>query len=318
MIITVLKSEIGERLDIFLAKKLPEYSRSYFSNLIKSGDIQINGKKTKSSHKTESEDRIEIDFVEKTAGLSLKPLELPLDIIYEDNNVIVINKPAGLVVHPAAGNPDNTLINALVAHFPAIKDATVNNTDISKIRPGLVHRLDKDTSGVLIVAKNARAMVSLAKQIKDRVVKKEYLAFCYSWPKNESGQLVNFIARNPKNRKVMAEVGKEKGREAISNFKVIKYFQFDKTKLSLIQFNIETGRTHQIRLQSKIAGFPVLGDQAYTTKESAELSKKLKLNRQMLHAHKLKIQIFNRTEQQEFVAPLPPDFIALEKKLREI
>jgi len=318
MNVLITKNEAGERLDVFLAKRFPEYSRSYFSNLIKLDHILANSQAVKPSYKVVANDQIEIEFVEKVADFSLKPLDLPLDIIYEDENVIAVNKPAGLVVHPATGNCDNTLVNALVSHFPKIKEATVNDSEISKIRPGMVHRLDKDTSGILIVAKNAKTMTLLAKQIKDRFAKKEYLAFCLGWPKNESGKLVNYIGRNPKDRKVMAEVGQERGREAISNYIVLKYFQSGSTKISLIQFVIETGRTHQIRLQSKIAGFPVLGDKIYSTKENTAFSAKLNIKRQMLHAHKLKIQITGNKTQTEFIAPVPQDFIELQEKLQEI
>jgi 23S rRNA pseudouridine1911/1915/1917 synthase len=310
---------VGERLDAFLATELSDYSRSYLANLIKSGKVLVNKKIEKPKYNLKSDDIIEIDLVVRITDLALAAENIDLDIIYEDENILVLNKQAGIVVHPGAGNPSGTLVNALIAHFPKIKEAVFEKGNLlSESRPGLVHRLDKDTSGVILVAKNTRSLHSLAKQIQNRSVKKQYLALCYGWPANDSGALINYIGRDPKNRKMMAEIGQEHGREAISDYVVKKYFtdQF-KNKLSLIQFKIQTGRTHQIRLQSKLMRHPVMGDVVYNSKESLEASKKLGITRQLLHAEKIVVHLLDQKNSKEFTAPIPEDFANIISGLME-
>lgn len=316
--ITVGKSGAGERVDSFLAKKFPEYSRNYFSNLIDEKNVLVNSKSVKSSYKLKAGDNISVEFVEKEAN-ELKAEEIALDIIYEDDNVIVLNKKPGIVVHPAAGNKTGTLVNALLYHFPKIKEAVYKkDNQISNQRPGLVHRLDKDTSGVMIVAKNARAMHSLSRQIQNRSIKKIYWALCSGWPKNDEGNLVNYLGRHPKNRKLIADIGKEKGRESISYYKVLRYLKDDKeNKICLVEFDIKTGRTHQIRVQSAIMGNPVIGDKAYGNKQCLKISEELGADRQLLHAKSLSITLPGDTKQSAFKAPLPEDFKNILDKLKK-
>ncbi len=317
--IVITKEEEGNRLDYFLGLKFPQFSRSYFSALIKAGLILINGQKIKASYNLKKNDLVEGELPQdKLRESEIKPEDIKLDILFEDENIIVLNKQAGIVVHPAAGNADGTLVNALVFYFPAIKEAVYDKGNpISESRPGLVHRLDKDTSGVMVVAKNARAMHSLSKQIQNRTIEKVYLALCAGWPKSESGRLINFLGRDPKNRKKISEIG-ESGKEAISDYFVDKYL-FDKSgnKISLIRFDIKTGRTHQIRVQSKIMGHPVLGDNFYGNRESEKTSKSNKIERQMLHAHQLTISPLDEKDPVTFTAPLPEDFNHVLSSLHE-
>ncbi len=317
--IKIQSDEAGERIDSYLSSKLPEFSRSYFSKLIKEEKVIVSKKTVKPSYKVNAGDSIEVNLVSKTIEEGIAPEKINLDIIYEDKNVIVINKQPGIVVHPAAGNTSGTLVNALLDYFPEIREAVYEKGDIvSEQRPGLVHRLDKDTSGVLIVAKNKRAMHSLSKQIQNRTVKKIYLALCCGWPKNSEGRLINHLGRHPKNRKMMADIGKEKGREAISDYKVLRYLEDSiGNKISLIEFNIRTGRTHQIRVQAKLIGTPVIGDGVYGNKHCLILSKKLNAARQILHAKTLAITLPGNNKPSIFEAPLPEDFSLVLKSLKE-
>lgn len=313
------KDEEGKRVDLFLKEKYPEYSRSYFAKLAKLGNIKVLGKTIKPSYELKEGDRVEVDLIEIDNGLEVKPADIPLDIIYEDKDVIVINKQPSLVVHPAVGNYENTLVNALVNYLPEIKNTIRDeNQSISYLRPCLVHRLDKDTSGVIIVAKNIKTLNFLSNEIKDRHATKKYLAFCYGWPKVDNKELVNYLGRDPKNRLRYTEVGENKGRKAILRYKVKEYFETqDNKKLSLVEFDLKTGRTHQIRVQTKLNNFPVLGDDLYGTKESIFLAKSLGVKRQLLHSYYLKIKT-SPTSEKTFIAPLPNDFLNLEDKLSTI
>jgi 23S rRNA pseudouridine1911/1915/1917 synthase len=318
--ITIKQEEVGERLDFYLASKFSDYSRNFFSKLIKENQILVNKNTIKSSYQLQAGDEIAINFTEIISQKKLQGEKIPLDIIFENNDVIVINKQPGLVVHPASGHPSGTLVNALVEHFPQIKKVVFDPTkEISKNRPGLVHRLDKDTSGVIIVAKNPRTMHSLTKQIQNRTTEKKYWAICYGWPKNAEDKLVNFLGRHPKNRKLITEIGSEKGKEAISLYKVVKYLKDNLgEKISLIEFNILTGRTHQIRVQVNLLGHPVLGDDSYGNKTSKRMAQRLKINRQMLHAKSLKIYLPDEKNPRIFEAPLPNDFLSILDNLKEI
>lgn len=302
------KSNRGERLDKFLASRFLKYSRNYFQKLIENNNVLVNNKSIKSKYILKTGDRIKINFIKFDNEIKLRPFNLKLNIIFENDDVIVIDKPAGLTVHPGAGNQDRTLVNALLNYYPKIKSATHDLTNISKLRPGVIHRLDKDTSGVLIVAKNKNSLDFLSKQISSRRVKKIYLAICYGWPKNEQGAITSYLGRHPKNRKTMADVGIDKGKPARTSYKVIQYFEKDKITLSLIEFDIKTGRTHQIRYQAKSIGVPVLGDQIYKTKDSTQASKILKVERQLLHAKEISIRLPNNDNRTRFCAPLPTDF----------
>lgn len=312
--IQVNSYEAGERIDSFLAKKFPEYSRNYFSNLIDSKLVLVNDQSVKSSYKIKDNDEISIDFTEVKTETELKPENIKLNIIYEDDNVIVVNKQAGLVVHPACGNKDGTLVNALINYFPKIQEAVYDpKSAISKIRPGLVHRLDKDTSGILIVAKNAKTMRFLSNQIQRRSTKKTYFAICFGQPRQTEGKIVSYLGRSPKDRKKMADIGREKGKEAITYYRTLRYLP---SNLSLVEFKIETGRTHQIRVQSANMGNPVLGDSVYGSRNSIKLSEKLGATRQMLHAFSLEIKVPDEDKPKIFVAKLPEDFTKILNDLK--
>ena len=318
--IIITNIEAGERADIFLAQKFSDYSRSYFAKLIKDRKITINSNQTKPSYILKEHDKIQIDFVEIVPEFIPEGEDIPLEIIYEDNNVIVVNKQAGLVVHPAAGNKTGTLVNALLNHFPKISQSVFEKDNIkSQTRAGIVHRLDKDTSGVILVAKNSKTLASLSKKIKNRNVTKIYWALCYGWPKEPQGILINYLDRHPKNRKIVAEVGKEKGREAISHYKVIDFLEYkDGTKASLIEFDIKTGRTHQIRVQSALMGHPIIGDSVYGNKPSIKFSSQAKVARQLLHAKSITITIPEHEIPSVFEAPLPNDFKTALELFRKI
>lgn len=306
--LTVNSTDAGLRLDVFLVKNNPGYSRNYFLNLIRESHVSVNDHLAKASYIIKENDIVEFELIE-IKSIDLKPEKIDLDILFEDDNVIVINKQPGLVVHPAAGAKDGTLVNALLYHFPGITDARSSDNEISKIRPGLVHRLDKDTSGVIIIAKNSRAMHSLSRQIQNRTCQKIYWALCAGWPKYSAGELTNFIGRHTKDRKIFDEVGEQKGKIAISKYKLLDCFLTESgKKVSLIEFDIKTGRTHQIRVQSKLMGNPVIGDNVYTTRESQEITRYLSVPRQMLHAKTLKINKPGDNKQSKFTASLPNDF----------
>lgn len=302
------KNSGRERLDKFLAGRFSNYSRNYFQKLIENNQVIVNNKAVKANHILKMGDRIKIKFQKDLESINLQSANIKLDILFENDDLIVINKSAGLVVHPGAGNQNNTLVNALLNYYPNIRSATHDQSNVSLTRPGIVHRLDKDTTGVLIVAKNKKALDCFSKQIADRKTKKIYLAICFGWPKNDRGTITNYLGRNPKNRKLITDVGIERGREAISTYKVIKYFEKNGIKLSLIEFNIKTGRTHQIRYQAKFIGIPVFGDQIYGTKESILITKKLKIKRQLLHAKDIYITLPNYNKPSRFSAPMPSDF----------
>lgn len=318
--IKITKNEAGKRIDKFLSKKFILYSRNYFSNLVEDNFVLVNKKSVKPSYILKENDLIKINFQKESEDKKVKPQKIKLNIIFEDENVIVVNKQPGLVVHPAAGNSEGTLVNALVAYFPKITEAIYDkNNLISKKRPGLVHRLDKDTSGIIIVAKNCKTLHSLSKQIQKRTVKKIYWALCFGWPKNNEGELINYLGRHPKNRKQIADIGEEKGKIAISSYKVLEnLFDNKKNKISLIEFNIKTGRTHQIRIQSSLMGNPVIGDEIYGNKLSKKISKNLGATRQMLHAYSLEIFLTNKSGKSKFFAPLSSDFDSLLSSIRKI
>ncbi len=313
----IIIKEAGDRVDKILSENFPDYSRNYFAKLIKLKLATVNDQPIRSSYILKVNDTIEINFLDQENDQLEPASNIPLKIIYEDKDVIVVNKDPGIVVHPAAGHAQDTLVNALLQYYPQISDAVYDkDSEISVLRPGIVHRLDKDTSGVIIVAKNRRAMHSLSRQIQNRTISKKYLALCLGWPKNQENTLINHLGRSPKNRKLIADIGQEKGKEAISNYQVKKqYLTKSNKKISLIEFDIKTGRTHQIRVQASMIGHPVLGDQFYGNKTSEELSQKLGINRQMLHAYELKITLPGNNKATPFTAELPEDFEAVLKQL---
>ena len=240
------------RLDKLIANKYSDLSRTNIQKLIDDNKITVNNKVQKASYKVMEKDEIKIEEIEAKT-IDLKPQNIPLDIIYEDDDIIVINKQKGLVVHPANGNPDGTLVNAIMA---ICKDSLSGIG--GEIRPGIVHRLDKDTSGLIIVAKNDKAHINLSEQIKNREVKKTYIALVRGVIKENEATINMPIARSTKDRKKMA-VSKD-GKNAITHFKVLKRYD----KYTLIEVNIETGRTHQIRVHMSQIGYPIVGDVVYS------------------------------------------------------
>ncbi len=250
----VKREEVGERIDRFLVEQKNGISRVAVQRLMEDEKILVNGKKMKSSYKIQENDTITMEE-EKPKEIELKAQKIPLDIIYEDCEMIVVNKPKGMVVHPANGNPDGTLVNAIMA---ICKDSLSGIG--GEIRPGIVHRIDKDTSGILMVAKNDKAHINLSEQIKNHEVKKTYLALVRGMVKENEATIQMPIGRSTKDRKKMAVT--KNGKEAITHFKVIK--RFPDHNCTLLEVKIETGRTHQIRVHLSEIGYPIIGDTTYS------------------------------------------------------
>jgi pseudouridine synthase, rluA family len=293
--VMVTFDEINERMDSFLSRKT-DFTRSRIQQLIKNGDITVNGKnaknnkKIKSSYKIEENDRIEI-FIPETEQAEIIPENIKIDIIYEDEDIAVINKNAGLVVHPAQGHYSGTLVNAILYH---IKDLSGIN---GEIRPGIVHRLDKDTSGLIVIAKNDKAHINLAKMFQEKKIKKTYLAILKGKLTKEKGRIVTQIGRDTDDRKKMTVIkGNDRGKEAITNYNVICSNEL----FTLVKVYIETGRTHQIRAHMKYMGYPILGDMVYGRKDSEK--------RQMLHAYKLEFLHPVTEKPMKFISEIPEDF----------
>jgi 23S rRNA pseudouridine1911/1915/1917 synthase len=287
----------GIRLDKFVSENCPELSRSQAQKLIDDGYVVVNGLMEKASHKTETGEKIDVT-VPVPAPTGLLPEAIPIKILYEDDDLLVIDKPAGLTVHPAPGHPSHTLVNAVLAHLNEIED------DGESTRPGIVHRLDKDTSGVMLVAKNNVALANLADQFKSRSVKKVYLTLVTGILKPDRGVIEAPIGRDSGDRKKMAVTGESPGRAARTNYRVLRYVG----KNSLLEITPETGRTHQIRVHLAAIGYPVFGDITYGKKS-------VFLHRQFLHAHRLGFSLPSTGRFVEFESPLPED---LEKVLAEL
>ncbi len=281
-----------QRLDHFLVEALPSYSRARLQGLVRDGLVQVNGKPaTKSGMKLESGSSIRV-HIPATAPSELVGEDIPLDIVFENEDVVVINKPAGLVVHPAAGHQTGTLVHAMLGYDPGMEG--IGGED----RPGVVHRLDKDTSGLILMAKNDRAHHWLEDQFRQRKVSKTYLALVDGKPPTPSGRVEAAIGRDPSHRKRMAIVPAGKGREALSEFRTLESFP----RHTLLEFHPLTGRTHQIRVHCAFLGCPIVGDRIYGWKQPS-----LPLGRQFLHAMKLRITLPGEEHPREFEAPLPPD-----------
>ncbi|HEU5396094.1 MAG TPA: RluA family pseudouridine synthase [Verrucomicrobiae bacterium] len=297
---TIEKSLPGERLDTFLRQRFPAASRGALQRLIEQGHIRVNGRIVKPTHAPRAGDRIEVTWPEPKSA-EAQPEEIPLEILFEDDSLLVVNKPAGLVVHPAAGHEEHTLVNALLHHCHG------SLSGIGGVaRPGIVHRLDKETSGCLVVAKNDRTHLALSKQFADREVEKIYNAIVCGQPAKDSGEIIAAIARHPSHRKRMAVRDDDTGRAAHSQYEVLERLQ----ESAFVAVQIFTGRTHQIRVHFEFLGHPVVGDETY----GARLNRKFveatgyRPPRVMLHARELSF-VHPRTDKaMEFESPLPEDF----------
>jgi 23S rRNA pseudouridine1911/1915/1917 synthase len=295
--------EKGERLDRWLSLHLADLSRSHLQKLIERGHVELNGKIClEKKNKLQKGDRLNISLP-VPQPLELEAEDIPLDILYEDDSLIIINKPAGLVVHPAPGNFDGTLVNALLHHCP-------NLPGIGGVqRPGIVHRLDKDTSGAIVVAKTDFSLQHLQAQIKAKTARREYLGIVFGSPKTDRGTIDFPIGRHPVDRQKMAVVPLEKGgRTAITRWQVEQRLG----NYTLMHFRLETGRTHQIRVHAAKIGFPLVGDPVYSSSRSVGV----KLSGQALHAYRLCLEHPVSGEIIEAIAPLPDVFTKLLENLR--
>ena len=286
------------RLDVFLALETG-WTRSQVKIQIDSGKVLVNEKTQKSGFLVKNNDKIKLFFEKNVLDVKAKPEDIPLDVVYEDDDFAVVNKPQGMVVHPAPGAYEHTLVNALLFHFESL------SKDENNIRPGIVHRIDKDTSGLLVVAKNDKAHANLAAQIAEHTCRRHYIALLEGRLKDDSGRIETFIGRSDKDRKMMAV--KDEGKIAITNFEVKQRYN----EHTLVEFILETGRTHQIRVHSKHMGHPIVGDKTYGFK-----NQKFKLEGQLLHAYKLELTHPTTNKRMIFECKIPNYFENLLKKLK--
>jgi len=292
------EASVGTRLDVFISNEFENKSRSYIQGVIEGGAATVNGKGRKSNYKLKLDEIITLDIPEPVE-LNVEAENIPLDVLYEDSDVIVINKPQDMVVHPAPGNYSGTLVNALLYHCRDLSG--INGI----LRPGIVHRIDKDTSGALVVAKNDNAHNSLAMQLKDHSMTRSYLALVEGIIKDDEGSVDQPIGRHTTDRIKMAVV--QNGKKAVTHYKVIERFE----NYTLVECNLETGRTHQIRVHMAKIGHPLVGDLIYGFKKQ-----RFNLKGQVLHAKRLGFIHPSTNEYIEFVSPLPDYFEKLIIKLR--
>ena len=316
----VVEEELyGKRIDVIIAKKNDSLSRTRIKNLIINGNLSINNKIVNDPSKKIYKDDKDFLTIPPPKRASLKPFKYKLDIIYNDEDLLVINKSAGISMHPGAGNYDNTIVNALM---------DLNNNNLSNIgdelRPGIVHRIDKDTSGLVVVAKNNKSHENLSNQFSNHSITRIYQALIWGKLRPQNGKIETLITRSTKNRQLM-EVGFAKGKQAITNYKTIEIFENSKVPtLSLVECKLETGRTHQIRVHMSFKGNNILGDKKYKKKfkklknidfELEDLL--LKLDRQFLHAKVLGFDHPSTGRRLEFSSNLPPELENILKKLRK-
>lgn len=301
------RSHLNMRLDKYVSEQLPDLSRTYLQQLISDGALLVDGFTRRPSFKVTPGQVVTLELPE-IVETEIEAEDIPLNIIFENDDILMVNKPAGMVVHPAAGHARGTLVNAVLYHAPEISIQ-------GSTRPGIIHRLDKDTSGVMVVAKSDRAQTSLAEQWMDRKVQKRYLALATGVVEEDTATIDAPIGRNPANRQQMTTT--RTGREAITHFTVIERFD----ECTLLDVTIETGRTHQIRVHLNFIGHAVVGDVLYGNKTSARLASELGLPRQFLHATSLGFTMPGSDEHRVFEAPLPSDLQsaldALRTKVRE-
>lgn len=299
MIFQVEENDVGKRLDIFLHEKFSDLSRSHIKNMIDGGNVLLNGKVVKAGEKLRLNGVVQ---AEKPVlqEVKTKPEDIPIEIVYEDDDLAVVNKPQGMVVHAGAGNTSGTLVNALLYRLKNLSGIN------GKLRPGIVHRLDKNTSGLLLIAKNDFAHNSLAKQIAEKTCKRTYIALLEGTLKEQEGVISTHIARDKKHRTLMNVCPETEGKLAITEYKVLKYYN----NCTLVEFNLKTGRTHQIRVHaSRVLHRPIVGDREYNPTT--------KINGQLLHAYKLEFTQPRTGKQIVVTAPIPEYFEKVLKKLQE-
>ena len=283
--------EKGQRLDVFVVERFPELSRSHVQKLIEQGNVLVDGMVRKANYKLRGGEAVQVT-VPQAEPISVEPEDIPLDILYEDKDIIVVNKARGMVVHPASGVYSGTLVNALLYHCQDLSGIN------GEIRPGIVHRLDKDTSGVMVCAKNDTAHLDLAEQIRTKTAHRTYWAIVHGNIKEEAGIIKGNIGRHPTDRKKMAIV-RENGKPAVTHFKVLERFG----EYTLVECQLETGRTHQIRVHMTSIGHPLINDPKYGPKKSSPFA----INGQALHSLQLTLTHPVTKEEMTFTAPLPTD-----------
>jgi len=283
--------EKGQRLDVFVVERFPELSRSHVQKLIEQGNVLVDGTVRKANYKLRGAEAVQV-IVPQAEPISVEPEDIPLDILYEDKDIIVVNKARGMVVHPASGVYSGTLVNALLYHCQDLSGIN------GEIRPGIVHRLDKDTSGVMVCAKNDTAHLNLAEQIRTKTAHRTYWAIVHGNIKEEAGIIKGDIGRHPTDRKKMAIV-RENGKPAVTHFKVLERFG----EYTLVECQLETGRTHQIRVHMTSIGHPLVNDPKYGPKKSSPFA----INGQALHSLQLTLMHPVTKEEMTFTAPLPTD-----------
>lgn len=297
----VEQNDINKRLDVFLCEKIEDITRSRVSQLNEHGKIMVNNKIVKNGYKTILNDDIIFETEEKKS-LSFKPENIPLEIVYEDDDLAVINKPQGLCVHPAVGNEEHTLVNALTYRYQNLSDVNGN------FRLGIVHRLDKDTSGLMVIAKNNKAHQNLEKQIQTKSCKRKYLALVVGCFKEKDGVINKNLIRSKKNRLKYEVCGEFEGRTAETHYKTLEIFK----GYSLVEFELKTGRTHQIRVHTSYFGHPIVGDKLYGVKDN------FNLNGQLLTSYSLTLTQPKSGEILHFEIPLPDYFEIVLNKLKHI
>ena len=293
-----------KRLDGFLSGQTEEFTRSRFKKLIEDGCVLVGGKPVKKAGEEVKKGDEVLVVLPEPVEYSVKAENIPIDVVYQDGDIAVVNKPQGMTVHVGNGNTEGTLVNALLYALDSLSGIG------GVLRPGIVHRIDKDTSGLLVVAKNDKAHVSLAKQIAEKTAHRTYYALLEGNVKEESGRIVTDIGRHPTDRLKMAVLNDGEGKIAITDFEVEARFG---NEVTLCKFMLQTGRTHQIRVHAKHIGHPVVGDPVYGYKKQ-----KFTLNGQALHAYQLEIDHPSTGERMTFNAPLPPYFQSLLEKLCKI
>lgn len=299
MIFQVEGNDVGKRLDIFLHEKFSDLSRSHIKNMIDGGNVLLNGKVVKAGEKLRLNGVVQAKKP-VLQEVKTKPEDIPIEIVYEDDDLAVVNKPQGMVVHAGAGNTSGTLVNALLYRLKNLSGIN------GKLRPGIVHRLDKNTSGLLLIAKNDFAHNSLAKQIAEKTCKRTYIALLEGTLKEQEGVISTHIARDKKHRTLMNVCPETEGKLAITEYKVLKYYK----GYTLVEFNLKTGRTHQIRVHaSRVLHRPIVGDREYNPTT--------KINGQLLHAYKLEFTQPRTGKQIVVTAPVPEYFEKVLKKLQE-